>query len=221
MATGGNDTSSKGGIETRIAEIKNRLETMAGGKLVAWESDALPDKAREQFWRRVMATEEGPWTTDFERLVTMGVELPTSESMDDETLETKLSEVIEALAALDVYISHTDHLPNRELYAQLWRDSLRHEIPKESDDDDGVWHIDLIGTGSEEDTHLYLKFYADDEERSRWLNNVTNDSMPAHEDPPYDRDRHLPKFSGTCAGRLKGAVSRPRAGGRQTGVARP
>ena len=40
---------------------------------------------------------------------------------------------------------------------------------------------------------LYLKYYADDDFRRQWHNDWPSDPIPAHEDPPYDRDRLLPK----------------------------
>jgi hypothetical protein len=51
----------------------------------------------------------------------------------------------------------------------------------------------LLGGGSEEDNQLYLKYYADDDWRQHWHEDWPDDLIPAHQDPPYDRDRLLPK----------------------------
>jgi hypothetical protein len=55
-------------------------------------------------------------------------------------------------------------------------------------------HIDLIGNGSEED-HIYLKYYADEDERSQWAKEWPDEPMPDRERLPFDRDRHLPQTS--------------------------
>jgi hypothetical protein len=79
------------------------------------------------------------------------------------------------------------------LYTLLWRDTLHEEVKALPYDEDSAYHIDLLGSGSEEDLQLYLKYYADEEERGRWLKDFPDVAMPDHEHPPYDRDRYLPQ----------------------------
>ena len=53
--------------------------------------------------------------------------------------------------------------------------------------------MDLLGGWSDADTSLYMKYYADEESRREWLADFPDYDMPAHDDPPYDRDRLLPQ----------------------------
>jgi hypothetical protein len=47
--------------------------------------------------------------------------------------------------------------------------------------------------GSETDTYLYLKYYAEDDWRQKWVADFPDYDMPVYENPPFDRDRHLPQ----------------------------
>lgn len=177
----------------RIHELKQQTERAAGGKIIAWESDTLSAEQREQFWRRVVEFETAPSTNNFQQLTEAGLELPEPDATHDEELTSKLWEVIGGLARIRVFISHTDHLSDRELYNVLWRDVLRDEIPMLPDHPGSEWHVDLLGSGSATHINLYLKYYADEDWRQEWLADFPDCDLPAHENPPDDRDRHLPQ----------------------------
>lgn len=131
----------------------------------------------------------------FDALTESGVSLPRPDRLDDARLTAKLWEVIEALARHDTFLENTDHLSDRQLYAELWNDLLRDEPfePVPEGVGRGLFIIDLVGSGSEEDIHLLLKHYADERFRQDWQKDWPDDPIPDHEDPPYDRDRLLPQ----------------------------
>ncbi|HEX5434135.1 MAG TPA: hypothetical protein VFY05_07850 [Candidatus Angelobacter sp.] len=183
----------KRSTEERIEELKRRAKELSGGEMQVETLDDCPEETEEAFWKHVVDYEEAPWTTNFQQLENAGVSLPRPESLNDEELTAKLREVIQKLALLHVYIEQTDHLSDRELYTHLWTESLREETKAMPLSATGGWHIQILGGCSEEDNQLYLKYYADEDWRRQWHKDFPRDSIPVHEDPPYDRDRLLPK----------------------------
>jgi hypothetical protein len=178
--------------QEHIRDLQRRAEELAGGELSCFESEDMSTELQEQFWEHVVAFEEAEWATSFDQLVQGGMELPAPEELDDTKLIAKLWEVIRGLAKLRVFLYSTDHLSDRELYEELWHQVLREEHPVMPGSEDSACHIDLVGSGSEEDNELYLRYYADEEDRHHWAKDWPNDALPVHETPPYDRDRHLP-----------------------------
>ena len=177
----------------RISEIKDRLQQIAGGRMLAAEFDGLDAKTQQVFWERVLDVESTPLTTDFDRLLKAGVALPEPASLDDASVTARLWEVISSLAGMRVFLEDTNHLSDRDLYTHLWHRSLREEIPEQPEDGESVWHVQVLGTDSDDGAYLYLKFYADEKSRTEWQAEWPDYIMPPHEDPPYDRDRHLPQ----------------------------
>src|SRR5262249_53765051 len=178
--------------QKRIDALKGQADELAGGEFTERKSDDLSPDMEEDFLRGVIDYESAPWTTHFTQLEEAGIVLPDPESMDDETLTTKLWEMIEALARMRVFLTSTDHLSDRELYALLWSEVLQEEVKAMPFDEYSAWHVDLVGSGSDEHIDLWMKYYADEQTRQQWMKDWPDYEMPEHEDPPYDRDRRLP-----------------------------
>jgi hypothetical protein len=173
-------------------DLQRRAEEFVSGELAFFESEEMSQDLKEQFWEHVVAFEEAEWVTSFKLLEQGGMELPAPDELDDSQLTAKLWEVIRGMAMLRMFLYNTDHLSDRELYEELWHEILREENPDMPVNENSACHIDLVGSGSEEDNELYLRYYADEEDRKLWANDWPDDAMPKHETPPYDRDRHLP-----------------------------
>ena len=180
-------------IETRIRNLKSKVEALTGRE-ASWSVDEdCPAELEEEFWKNVIAFENARWVQPYQVLTDGGITLPDASDLDDHDLIAKLWELVESLAMLGVYLHSTNHLSDRELYTQLVEHLLKEEVVLLPGSPDCAFHIDILGSGSKEDTLLYLKFYADEEYRNQWASQWPEDEIPDHEDPPFDRDRQLPQ----------------------------
>ena len=145
------------------------------------------------FWEHVKNYEKAPYKTYLEQFTEMGLNIPAPEKIDDKKLSKKLWEIIYSLVEKEVFLCHTDHLNDRELYTKLYTDTLQANDVKELPPTPGATCIiDLVSGGSDEANDLYLKYYASESEREIWQSDWPEDKIPEHEELPYDRDRLLP-----------------------------
>lgn len=117
-----------------------------------------------------------------------GIDIPPAPPDDAAALRGKLWELIEGMYEVGIVVESIDHLSDAQLYRYLVDDALLVEIM--ISEVGGTWHISPIGGCSDEDNEIYLRYYADDDDRERWHREF-GDPLPPKENPPYDRDRFL------------------------------
>jgi hypothetical protein len=115
-----------------------------------------------------------------------GVDIPQVPPAEDAALRAKLMEIIEAMFEIGIVVEQTDHLSDAELYRFLVDDALLEETII-SIGGGGAWHISPV---RDEDSDIYLRYYADDETRERWHREF-GCVLPTKEKLPFDRDRFL------------------------------
>ena len=176
--------------EQRIAKLREEIKKLGGNTM---SIEDMPADMEEEFLRHVLEYETAEPISLFRLLENSGLKLLAPGSLTDDDLTPKLKETIERMSSLGAYLLHTNHLSDRELYAYLYNDGLREEAVLFPENPSYAYMIDLTGSGSEEDNQIYLKYYADAEHRIQWALDWPDDIIPDHEDPPFDRDRHLPQ----------------------------
>jgi len=176
--------------EQRIAKLREEIKKLGGNTM---SIEDMPADMEEEFLRHVLEYETAEPISLFRLLENSGLKLLVPGSLTDDDLTPKLKETIERMSSLGAYLLHTNHLSDRELYEYLYNDGLREEAVLFPENPSYAYMIDLTGSGSEEDNQIYLKYYADAEHRIQWALDWPDDIIPDHEDPPFDRDRHLPQ----------------------------
>jgi hypothetical protein len=176
--------------EQRIAKLREEIKKLGGNTM---SIEDMPADMEEEFLRHVLEYETAEPISLFRLLENSGLKLLVPGSLTDDDLTPKLKETIERMSSLGAYLLHTNHLSDRELYEYLYNDGLREEAVLFPENPSYAYMIDLTGSGSEEDNQIYLKYYADAEHRIQWALDWPDDIIPDHENPPFDRDRHLPQ----------------------------
>ena len=153
----------------------------------------IPPEIEDAFLKQVEAFENAPDTTHFAELLKRGVFMPEPDELDDKQLHEKLWEVINKLAEMRVYLDNTNHLSDRELYTHLLHDFLQEFTQTFPPEMEFNCHIDICGSGSDEDIDIHYKYYADEKDKKDWMKDFPDYKMPEHEDPAFDRDKNLPR----------------------------
>jgi hypothetical protein len=176
--------------ERRLEKLRSQLETLGGD---VSDNSGLSADMEEEFLKHILAFETAEPTSLLQWLENAGQDVPPPAELDDSQLHTKLWEIIKRMASLGAYLHNTNHLSDRQLYSYLFEEGLREDAVLFPDNPGYVYGLDLLGSGSEEDMQLYMKYFANDEYRAEWLAQFPELDLPAHEDPPFDRDKDLPR----------------------------
>lgn len=193
MANDDNDS-----VEERLAAADRlirrdrlRQEIRDLGGLVGGANDERVSEHELAFLEQVRAWETGPRSTHRAWLARYGHTFAPPAELAGPRWKIELWRLIRALAEARVFLCHTDHLSDAELYARLWSEVLPEECPDAArgPDDAGVWDFADAGSGAED---IWLRFYASPQEREDWRREFPTASMPEREQPLYRRDHGLP-----------------------------
>ena len=176
--------------EKRIEKLRAELEKL-GGEVS--DNSQLSADLEEEFLKHILAFETTDHSSLLQWLENAGQDVPPPDQLDDAQLHTKLWEVINRMASLGAYLHNTNHLSERQLYSYLFEEGLREDAVLFPENPSFVYGLDLLGSGSEEDMQLYMKYFADEEYRAQWHAEFPDLEMPPHEDPAFDRDKDLPR----------------------------
>jgi hypothetical protein len=183
-------------VRARLTYLKNKLKDM--GAFGGFDCPDLDPEMELAFLEQVAAIEAEPTTTYAHQLIGRGICLPPPDDMEEDLLSEKLWEIIHGLAGLRVFLENTGHLNDRELYEQLWKEDLNEFTWDMSHCTNGAMHLDIIGSGSEDDTRIWLSYYADDQQRKEWQDQFPDETLPPKKEPLTDRDDHLPRPDYGC-----------------------
>lgn len=144
------------------------------------------------FLEHVLAWETGPRSTHRAWLARHGWSFMPPAELAGRQIKKELWRLMAALAVARVFLYHTNHLSDAELYHRLWNEVLAGECPDGARTPADACHWDLADAGSGEESP-WLRFYASEPERAEWGKDFPDTIMPDRCRPPCRRDHRLPQ----------------------------
>lgn len=178
------------GRANRREQLVRRIRKL-GGYVPEPSADVSPE-LELSFLAHVLAWETGPSSTHGEWLARHGFVFEPPHALHGCRLTCELRRLIEALAVARVFLCHTNHLGDGELYARLWNEVLDADAPDFARTHNDACHWDFADAGSGEE-QTWLMYYASEEERQAWVHEFRDVVLPARRRPPYCRDHRLPQ----------------------------
>jgi len=144
---------------------------------------SLPLRLENDFLTCLLEWETAPMLPIY-RWFDPEMRLPHPANLCPEELPMILHEVVDRLYDQKVVLDFTDHLTDSELYRLIYQDILPTK-EKKLEHRCGYIHWDCSRAG--DDPHLWLAYYASDDDREFW-EEMSLQPLPPKMVPPYPRD---------------------------------
>jgi hypothetical protein len=178
-------------VDRRIRRDRLREQIRELGGIVGGAEGADVSDVELSFLERVVAWETGPRSSHRAWLTRRGLSFMPPAELEGTGRTKELWRLIRSLAQARVFLVHTNHLSDAELYDRLWHDVLPAECPDCVRTNRDACHWDFADAGAGE-TELWLKHYASPADRREWSRQFPDTPLPLRQRPPYNRDRTLP-----------------------------
>jgi hypothetical protein len=167
----------------RNAELRDELEPFFDESLRSVNVEELPTPVENEFLASMLAWERAP-VLPISQWFEPELKLPHPDTLTEEALHERLWDTIHKLYGRRIVLEFTDHLSDRELYCLIYRDILPC-AEKKIDSLLNYLHWDCAGMG--DDPTVWLRYYATEEERISWVEDL-GEALPVAEEPPYPRE---------------------------------
>lgn len=142
------------------------------------------------FFKRVIAWEEGPSSTHRDWLARRGLVFAPPGTHQGAELQRELWRMLEALAVARVFVENTGHLDDEQLYRRLWNEVLPGETSDIARTPRDACHVDLCDSAA--DPKAWLTYFATEDDRAYWQSEFPDETLPPQQPVPHDRDDRLP-----------------------------
>ncbi len=175
----------------RLESLREDLESLRSNADPSIPIPEIPD----DFLRRLVRQGSPHATLPGKFLARCGFDLQRPDRLSPEQLRPELWKVIWIMGLLRLFLEHTDHLSDLELYTFLVEEALQEPtVFMPGEHNPPFYMIDPIGGGSTEDIRLLLTYYGDTLD-SEMRSDLAVDLPGGPITPlprPADRDRFLP-----------------------------
>jgi hypothetical protein len=132
------------GRAKRIKNLEEKLNKLADGKAVFWTPPECPAGIQESNLENILAFESvESGISLFEGLQLHGTKLPPPRKLDELQSQRKVMEILNALAALGIFLIGFDTMSACELYSTLWNQTLWEGCYVKKNLSDGICLIDV------------------------------------------------------------------------------
>jgi hypothetical protein len=164
------------------ARLRDELEPYLDESVHILDCRRLPTSDENEFLAQMLAWERAP-VLPISKWFAPELVLPPPDQLTAEQLRKLLTETIQRLYAQRIVLDFTDHLSDRQLYCLIMRDILpspekKLDLPRNY----LHWHFLDIETQPE----IWLAYYASDEEREAWSEEM-GQPLPPRAKPPHAR----------------------------------